>query len=90
MLNSSCIKRAAAYIRKSILFSILGVLTITFGSINRNDVSIISINDKSDGYLLIAEVTYIPSIWFWILFVLTLFTWVGLGRSFIFLFLPKK
>lgn len=38
----------------------------TFGSINRSDVTIISIVQKEDGYLLLADTNYKPSVMFWV------------------------
>ena len=49
----------------------------SFGSINRSDTSTISIQEKNEGYLLIADITYKTSIWFWIFFIIGLFTWIG-------------
>lgn len=48
----------------------------TFGSINRNDITYFHVNKVHDGWLLIADVSYKPSIAFWIILLLTLFTWV--------------
>jgi|GEM_PF-1045374 len=49
----------------------------SFGSINRNDTTIVEVKDVDDGYLLIANVHYRPSVAFWIILIITLFTWVG-------------
>lgn len=48
----------------------------SFGSINRTDITNIYLKKSNDGYLLIADVVYKPSIAFWIIFIITLFTWV--------------
>lgn len=49
----------------------------TFGSINRTDSTRVRLHRKEDGYLLTANVTYRPSGWFWIFFIVTLVTtWV--------------
>lgn len=64
----------------SILFnSNLQVRSIeaTFGSINRSDTTIVSLNKKDGGYLCIADVHYRPSFFFWIIFIALLFTWIG-------------
>jgi len=58
-----------------------GVLRVTgiqasFGSINRTDVTDISIQPADDGYLLVADVKYRPSVMFWVILIVTLFTWV--------------
>jgi len=59
--------------------SVLQVESIeaTFGSINRKDTSNIIVRPVSDGCLLIAEVHYRPSIAFWILIIILLFTWIA-------------
>lgn len=49
----------------------------TFGSINRKDETIVSIKPLEGGYLLVADVWYRPSVAFWIILLLTLFSWVG-------------
>jgi hypothetical protein len=48
----------------------------SFGSINRTDVTDITIRPVDDGYLLTANVNYRPSVAFWFILILTLFTWV--------------
>lgn len=58
-----------------------GILRVTsiqasFGSINRTDVTDITIQPADDGYLLIADVKYRPSVMFWPILIITLFTWV--------------
>ena len=40
----------------------------TFGSINRNDITRISIKPKDGRYTLVSETEYKPSRWFWIFF----------------------
>lgn len=46
----------------------------TFGSINHKSLAIISARKRVDGWLLIADVKYTPSIWFWIFFLTGLFS----------------
>ena len=46
----------------------------SFGSINRKDFADITIRKKKTGWLCVAEVTYKPSVAFWILVILLLFT----------------
>lgn len=48
----------------------------SFGSINRSDTSTIELKKKDDGFLIVASVHYRPSFWFWIILIITLFTWV--------------
>lgn len=48
----------------------------TFGSINRNDTTKVSVRSAEGGYLLIADVHYRPSIAFWIIFVICIFSYV--------------
>lgn len=49
----------------------------SFGSINRSDVTQVTLQRVGGGYLLVSETDYHPSIWFWLLLILLLFTWVG-------------
>ncbi len=49
----------------------------TFGSINRDDQTTLTLRQKSNGWLITAETEYKPSKWFWIILVITLFTWIG-------------
>jgi hypothetical protein len=58
--------------------NILRVTSIqaTFGSINRTDVTDIAIRPVENGYLLVADVKYRPSVAFWIILIITLFTWI--------------
>jgi hypothetical protein len=49
----------------------------SFGSINRSDVTGISVQRVGGGYLLVSETDYRPSIWFWLLLIVLLFTYVG-------------
>ena len=62
----------------------------SFGSINRSDKSIIKIINDDYGYLLIAEVTYIPSFAFWIIFIISLFSYVFWLIPVIFYLTQKK
>lgn len=48
----------------------------SFGSINRADTTVISLRKADDGWLVVAEVNYRPSVAFWIILIITLFTWV--------------
>jgi Short C-terminal domain len=45
----------------------------SFGSINRYDLSVVQLQQKEGGYLCIADVTYRPSAFFWLFFVIGLF-----------------
>ena len=49
----------------------------TFGSINRKDITVVKLSKKESGYLCVADVTYNPSVAFWVLCILLLFTWVA-------------
>ena len=49
----------------------------TFGSINRSDETEISIRRIPDGWLIVADVYYKPSAWFWVLLLVLLFTYIG-------------
>ncbi len=48
----------------------------SFGSINRKDTTIVSMTKVDDGWMVVADVHYRPSIAFWIILIITLFTWV--------------
>ncbi|MEN6469271.1 MAG: SHOCT domain-containing protein [Smithella sp.] len=62
----------------------------SFGSINRNDTTIVSLKKADDGWLVIADVHYRPSVAFWIILVITLFTWVFWLVPIIFYLLQKN
>ena len=49
----------------------------TFGSINRADKTVVETKEKDGDILLVANVDYKPSIWFWIFLICGLFTAVG-------------
>ena len=71
---------------------ILVVETInpTFGSINRADVTTISLEQKDDGFFINAAVNYKTSVMFWIIFCLSIFTTIGWLIPIIFFFYQKK
>lgn len=48
----------------------------SFGSINRSDTTTISLRTAEGGWLIVADVNYRPSVAFWIIIMLTLFTWI--------------
>lgn len=49
----------------------------TFGSINRTDETEVTLRRTDDGVLVVADVNYRPSGWFWIILIVTLFSYVG-------------
>jgi hypothetical protein len=49
----------------------------SFGSINRDDTTVVRIDSAPDGRLLIGDVHYRPSAWFWVFTVACLFTYIG-------------
>lgn len=53
------------------------MIEASFGSINRTDVTQVKLQRVENGYLLVSETTYRPSVWFWVLLILLLFSWVG-------------
>lgn len=57
----------------------LRVTTIidTFGAINRNDTTTVSVRPVPGGQMVVAEVDYKPSLYFWILLLILLFTAFG-------------
>ncbi len=48
----------------------------SFGSINRSDTTIVSLKKTDDGFLLLANIHYQPSVAFWVILIVTLFTYV--------------
>ena len=62
----------------------------TFGSINRSDDSVIELKRAEDGWLVIALVNYRPSVAFWIIVILLLFTWIMWLLPIVFYLLQKK
>jgi hypothetical protein len=46
----------------------------TFGSINRKDVTRLTLKRKQDGWTVTADTDFKPSVWFWILLILTILT----------------
>jgi hypothetical protein len=49
----------------------------SFGSINRSDVTRVSLQRVGGGYVLVSETDYRPSVWFWLFLLVLLFTYVG-------------
>lgn len=68
----------------------VGIINPTFGSINRKDTTIITIEEKTDGYFINAAVNYKPSVAFWIIFCILIFTWVLWLLPIIFFIYQKK
>ena len=62
----------------------------TFGSINRADVTTISIEQREDGFFISAEVHYKTSFMFWIVFILLFFSTIGWLIPIAFFFYQKK
>ena len=54
----------------------VGSINATFGSVNRQDKTIVEVKPKDNDMLLVAYVEYKPSIWFWIFLICGLFTTV--------------
>ena len=52
-------------------------INATFGSINRNDKTIVEVREKDGDTIIVASVEYKPSIWFWIFFVSLIVTTVA-------------
>lgn len=65
-------------------------LNATFGSINRADETTISVSRREADLLMVASVNYKPSIAFWIIFILCLFSTVGWLIPLAFYFYQKK
>lgn len=49
----------------------------SFGSINRTDITRITLQRVGGGYLVVSETDYNPSVWFWLFLIILLFTYVG-------------
>lgn len=49
----------------------------SFGSINRSDDTVITVQPVQGGHIILSETHYRPSLGFWILFIALLFTYVG-------------
>ena len=49
----------------------------SFGSINRSDVTRVTLQRVGGGHLLVSETDYQPSFWFWLFLIILLFTYVG-------------
>ena len=62
----------------------------SFGSAYRRDETIFSVKAVNGGWLMLADVSYRPSITFWVVLILTLFTWVGWIFPLGFFFWQKK
>lgn len=63
----------------------------TFGSINRTDTTRCTIRTTNGRYLIVAETTYSPTLWFWIFFVCgILFSFIGTVIPLGFYFWNKK
>jgi hypothetical protein len=54
----------------------VGSIEPTFGSINRSDTTIVSVRSAEGGWLIVADVSYRPSVAFWVIVLLTIFTWI--------------
>ncbi len=62
----------------------------TFGSINRTDHTVVYLKQLADGWVMVANVNYQPSVWFWVLLVLLLFTYIGWVFPIAFYLMHKK
>ena len=49
----------------------------SFGSINRSDVTRVTLQRVGGGHLLVSETDYQPSVWFWLFLIILLFTYIG-------------
>ncbi len=62
----------------------------SFGSINRKDTTTIELKATEDGFLVVGNVHYRPSTAFWVILILTFFTWVGWLIPIVFYLIQKK
>jgi hypothetical protein len=53
------------------------MIEASFGSINRSDVTAVTLQRVGGGYLLVSETDYRPSGWFWLFLIVLLFTYIG-------------
>src|SRR3954453_20763080 len=56
----------------------------SFGSINRSDVTRLTLQRTGGGYLLVSETDYRPSGWFWLFLIILLFSYIGWLIPFLF------
>ena len=69
-------RRVAAKVTKNNYVLMVENINPTFGSINRADISTVTIQEKNDGFFVNASVNYKPPVLFWVLLVILLFTTV--------------
>ena len=69
---------------------IVSSIEASFGSVNRYDTTTVELRSVDEGFLLIANVHYRPSVFFWIIFILLLFTWVAWLIPIAFYLMQKK
>jgi len=62
----------------------------SFGSINRSDTTTVELKETENGFLAIADVHYRPSIYFWIILILLMFTYVFWLLPIVFYLTQKK
>lgn len=62
----------------------------SFGSVNRSDSATIDLREAEDGYLVVANVNYRPSVLFWIFVLIGLFTYIFWLIPIIFYLVQKK
>ncbi|HBJ35381.1 MAG TPA: hypothetical protein DDZ51_11650 [Planctomycetaceae bacterium] len=62
----------------------------SFGSINRTDRTDVTVRPANGGYVLVADVKYSPSVFFWIILIVTIFTYVFWLIPIAFYLLQKK
>ena len=62
----------------------------SFGSINRNDTTSVSVRGADGGWLVVADVHYRPSVMFWLFFVIGLFSIVWWVLPIVFYILQKN
>lgn len=65
-------------------------INATFGSINRSDETTVSVSRREVDLLMVASVNYKPSMAFWIIFIICLFSTVGWLIPLVFYFYQKK
>ena len=73
----SSFRNTAENVHNNGMYLSVDAVNATFGSINRTDKTDVYITVKDEDVLLVANVTYRPSIWFWIFIICGIFTTIG-------------
>jgi len=89
-LLESKFKKVSESVQRSGQKIVAKSIDASFGSINRKDETIVSLRKQDDGWLIVADVNYRPSVAFWIILIVTIFTYVFWLIPITFYLLQKK